>query len=251
MKSTSARLLLIGGKAKVCLNKLLEFAGGEDAKIVILPHASSIPEEVGPDMVETLTKLGAKRENVKLIMPGEELCFDEATAIYMLGGDQSDLVQRLGKEGRDLLKNAMDKGVLIAGTSAGAACVGQIMITGGMTEDGDKTDASTLVTDAGLALVTGLVVDTHFAERERFARPLAAIRAAYRAGLGTTAGVGLDEDTAILLFVSEDGQLSFEVHGQSKVWYYQPTVTWEPSENPGATTDHIQVYETNFRVGKA
>lgn len=251
MKSNSARLFLIGGRANVCLKKLLELAGGEDAKIVILPHASSIPEEVGPEMVQTLTKLGAKPENVRLIMPGEELSFDEATAIYMLGGDQSDLVERLGKSGRGLLKNAMDNGVLICGTSAGAACVGQLMITGGMTEDQDKNDASTLVTGTGLGLVPGLVVDTHFAERSRFARPLAAIRAAFRAGLGTTAGVGLDEDTAILLFISEDGQLSFEVHGAGKVWYYQPTVSWEPSENPGATTDHIQVFETNFRVGKA
>lgn len=251
MKSNSARLFLIGGRANVCLNKLLELAGGEDAKIVILPHASGYADEVGPEMVQALTKLGAKPENVKLIMPGEKLDFTEATAIYMLGGDQSDLVQRLGDEGRNLLKDAMNNGVLIAGTSAGAACVGQLMITGGMTEDSEKTDASTLTTDVGLGLVPGLVVDTHFAERTRFARPLAAIRAAFRAGLGTTAGVGLDEDTAILLFVSEEGKLSFEIHGANKVWYYQPTVTWEPSENPGATTDHIQVYETNFRVGKA
>lgn len=215
--SVICRLFLVGGRAVSCVTDFLGLAGGMDAHIVVLPHASSVPAEVAHEMVETLKGLGAR--NVRVVQPGEKLNLDGVDAVYMLGGDQSNLVDRLGKEGVAELQRAFRRGVLVAGSSAGAACVGELMISGGM-PDG-TTDPSTLTTRDGLGLASGLVVDTHFAERSRFARPPAAMNHALEKGYGLLSGVGLDEDTGILIEFRKRGKPRCTAYGQSRVWVYE------------------------------
>ncbi len=212
------RLFLVGGRAVTCVADFLGLAGGADANIVVLPHASSVPAEVSKDMVETLQALGAR--NVRVVMAGEKLSLEGVDAVYMLGGDQSDLVDRLGQEGVAELKRAFRRGMLVAGSSAGAACVGELMISGGM-PDG-TTDPATLTTRDGLALASGLVVDTHFAERRRFARPEAAMNQALNKGYGLLSGVGLDEDTAVLIEFGKRGRARCKVYGKGHAWVYEP-----------------------------
>lgn len=212
------RLFLVGGRAVTCVAEFLGQAGGVDANIVVLPHASSVPAEVAKDMVETLQALGAR--NVRVVMPGEKLSLEGVDAVYMLGGDQSDLVDRLGEEGLAELKRAFLRGMLVAGSSAGAACIGELMISGGM-PDG-TTDPSTLTTRNGLALVSGIVVDTHFGERKRFARPGAAMNQALNKGYGLLTGVGLDEDTAVLIEFGKHGRAHCQAFGKGHVWVYEP-----------------------------
>jgi len=138
----------------------------------------------------------------------------------MLGGDQSNLVDRLGEKGVAELKRAFARGVLIAGSSAGAACVGELMISGGM--PGGTWNPASLKTRDGLGLASGIVVDTHFAQRRRFARPRAAINQALNKGYGLLTGVGLDEDTAVLIGFDERGRSHCKVYGECHVWVYEP-----------------------------
>ncbi|MBC7999799.1 MAG: cyanophycinase [Leptolyngbya sp.] len=212
------RLFLIGGRAMSCLADFVSLAGGVESDIVVLPHASSVPAEVASEMVATLRGMGVTK--VRAVMPGEVLDLKGVDAVYMLGGDQSNLVDRLGAEGVAELRRAFSAGVLVAGSSAGAACVGEYMISGGMTDG--STDASTLESRSGLGLLFGLVVDTHFAERSRFARPGAVINRAVQEGYGLPSALGLDEDTAAYIEIRKGKAARIKVFGEGKVWAYVP-----------------------------
>ena len=214
------RLFLVGGRAISCVADFLGLAGGVEANIVVLPHASSVPAEVAQEFVETLRALGANESKIRVVMPGEKLSLDGVDGVFMLGGDQSRLVDLLGNDGVKELQRAFRRGVLIGGTSAGAACIGELMITGGMTDG--STDASTLTTGEGLGLASGLVVDTHFAERKRFPRPPAAMNVALSEGYGLLTGIGLDEDTAALIELRKCGAPRCKVYGEGHVWVYEP-----------------------------
>jgi cyanophycinase len=212
------RLFLVGGRAVTCVADFLTLAGGVEANIVVLPHASDYQVEVAQEMVKALQDLGAR--SVRVVQPGEKLSLDGVDAVYMLGGDQSNLVDRLGKDGVAELKRAFQCGMLVAGSSAGAMCVGEFMIAGGMTDG--STDPTTLKTRSGLALAGGLVVDTHFAERDRFARPVAALSHSLNKGYGLLSGVGLDEDTGVLIEFDKRGGPRCKVYGKGHVWVYEP-----------------------------
>ena len=215
------RLFLVGGRAFSCVADFVELAGGPEANFVVLPHASGEPAEVAQEFVVTLKSLGANESKIRIVMPGEKLELGTADAVFMLGGDQSRLVDLLGEQGVAELKRAFKRGVLIGGTSAGAACIGELMISGGMTDG--STDATTLTTRDGLGLASGLVVDTHFAERKRFPRPPAAMEHALNKGYGLVTGVGLDEDTAVLIEFGKCGAPRCKAYGEGHVWVYEPS----------------------------
>jgi cyanophycinase len=85
-----------------------------------------------------------------------------------------------------------NKGMMIAGTSAGAAAMPTTMIIDG---DNDKSGRiSGLAMAPGLGLLDHVVIDSHFAERGRMGRLLGAV-VQHPANLG----VGIDENTAILV----------------------------------------------------
>ena len=249
------RLFLVGGRAVSCVADFVDLAGGPEANFVVLPHASSVPAEVAPEFVATLKALGVNESKIRIVMPGEELNLDGADAVFMLGGDQSRLVDLLAEEGVAELKRAFKRGVLIGGTSAGAACIGELMISGGMTDG--STDASTLTTREGLGLASGLVVDTHFAERKRFPRPPAAMSHGLNKGYGMLTGVGLDEDTAVLIEFAESGAPKCKVYGQSHVWVYESVgrrarrVMHRRPRNLGRVSESSFANGDNFRLKRA
>lgn len=99
----------------------------------------------------------------------------------ILGGSRADMC----------FHDAYLGGAVVGGTSAGAAMMSTTMIVGG-SDTVPTTDAVRL--GPGLGLVSGLLIDMHFAERGRLARLLAAV-AQYPHELG----VGIDEDTALVV----------------------------------------------------
>jgi cyanophycinase len=107
----------------------------------------------------------------------------------------------VGSAANQILRARLAAGALvIAGTSAGATALGTTMILGG--------DArSRLLTGPGLGLVPEVIVDMHFTERRRLPRLVAAIR-----WQPSHLGIGIDEDTAILI-----GCRRFDVLGQGTV----------------------------------
>jgi cyanophycinase len=114
----------------------------------------------------------------------------------ILGGSNSDAA----------IRQAYLSGTVIAGTSAGASVMSDTMIV-----DGDSSDTpkkSNLGMAHGMGLLQEVVIDQHFAQRGRINRILAAV-----AQNPLIIGVGIDEDTAIVVTPDE----KFEVIGSQTV----------------------------------
>jgi cyanophycinase len=189
---SGGKLFLIGGAAKSCFEHFFELAGGKDSRILLVPHASENWKKNGDALATELRAMGASQ--VVAAVPSEPFSIPPGTTgIYMLGGDQSELVRLLGERGRIALQRYHRRGGLIAGTSAGAAAQAQLMVTEGMSDG--KLVADALKTGRGLGLVRGMMVDTHFMERNRYNRMMAA-QFCRKDGI---AAVGLDEDTGIII----------------------------------------------------
>lgn len=201
-------LFLIGGAADKCVAEFVNLAGGTSAHVLVIPFASGEPVEAARDLKAELAGLGVKR--VDIAVAGEPLSIaNGTTAVYMTGGDQSRLAALLSKGDRARLRRFLRRGGLIAGTSAGAAAAGCHMVTGGMSDGVLKEGA--LTSGRGLSLVGGAIFDTHFAQRNRYNRLIAATWQYPR-----LTGVGLDEDTAVLI----DGAGRATVYGAGRVWFY-------------------------------
>jgi cyanophycinase len=117
---------------------------------------------------------------------------EKADAIYFTGGDQLNITSLFGGSPLDnLLHDKVREGVVIAGTSAGAAMMASSMIKDG---DGDHSpQVGSVETSSGLDLIENTVIDTHFAQRGRYGRLLTAL-----AHHPHMICIGLDESTAIV-----------------------------------------------------
>lgn len=209
-------LVIVGGGEdrtgeRVVLRRIADLAGGEDARIVVLGTATTIPEDVGPMYDKAFGTLGVAdvtflpcgtREEANAADTVEAI--DRATAVFFTGGDQTRIAGAFGGSDADTaLHAAWERGIVVAGTSAGAAMMSTTMILGG----GDQIPTNNVRTGPGLGFVSGLVVDMHFAERGRIARLLAVV-----AMFPHELGLGIDEDTAVVVTGTR-----FEVIGAGSV----------------------------------
>ena len=197
-------LLAIGGaedkfRDRLILRKFVELAGGAGAKIVILPTASGL-RDAGQRYQGIFDEFGAASSCV-LQVRSREHAFDEryvgqiqaSSGIFMTGGNQVRIAAILGGSdvGRALV-DAHKRGVVIAGTSAGASVMTGIMVAGG---DLGRTPRANLARMApGLGLLDDAIIDQHFRQRDRVARLMTMV--SYNPGL---LGLGIDEDTAALI----------------------------------------------------
>ena len=185
------RLFIIGGAADSSLKRFAEIAGGPNATILIIPHSSANPKASAIDMIKTLKGLGVKK--VEVLVAGSDRALPECTGVYMTGGDQNRLLKLIKPAQVAQLKQLLQNGCVVGGSSAGAAAVPLRMIGGGM-GDGQPKAGSLLLAD-GLGLLPGYMVDTHVNPRGRQDRLMAGM--AMVEGVG---GIGLDEDTAVEIF---------------------------------------------------
>jgi cyanophycinase len=202
------------------LERFVDLAGGEDAQVLVVPTASEEPRESGEGYIELFYELGVKTADWLLIEKradaAEEAALDkvrQATGVFITGGDQARLVELLvGTQVMDELRRRNAEQVIIAGTSAGASILTGTIMVGGTGVNGSSEDAAArkgiVDTAAGLGLLQDMIIDQHFSQRGRMGRLLAAFAA--NPGL---IGVGLDEDTAILI----DPNGTLEVLGSSMV----------------------------------
>jgi cyanophycinase len=84
------------------------------------------------------------------------------------------------------------RGGVVAGTSAGASVMSETMLVKGTSQESHRI--GDLHMAPGLGLVRDVIIDQHFAERGRIGRLLGAVAQNPR-----VLGIGIDEDTAILL----------------------------------------------------
>lgn len=116
-----------------------------------------------------------------------------ADLLFLTGGDQERLVDVLiDTPLHALIRERHRDGVLaIAGTSAGASALGAHMPVGDLDE---QFAGPPQPLHRALGLMPALVIDQHFAQRKRHARLLRLVSLDPR-----RLGVGIDEDTALLI----------------------------------------------------
>ena len=213
------RLLIIGGHEdkkhdKLILRKMVEFAGGERAHVVICTVASTDQEETGEEYRRLFLELGVARAEILRIHDRLDALrfqagdwFTKATGLFFTGGDQLRITSTLG--GTPLsrqIRRLYEQGVLLAGTSAGAAAMSDIMIVGGDGTESPRLEQTYVA--PGMGYLEEVIIDQHFNQRGRISRLLGVL-----AQNPFVLGLGIDEDTAV--YVQEDG--TAEVYGSGTV----------------------------------
>src|SRR4029078_12343215 len=97
-----------------------------------------------------------------------------ATLIWMAGGDQNRFMKEIAGTGLDdLIRARHAAGVVIGGTSAGAAILSTVMLTGDA--DLKSVTSGKTLTAPGLGLWPDVIVDQHFLTRQRGSRLISAV----------------------------------------------------------------------------
>ena len=210
-----------GGTPDEVIAHAIELAGGPSASIVVLPQASAT-ETAGESAVRMFEAAGASDvHNWRFEgSPGTDeaagpwpnidetaRAIREADLIWFPGGGQGRLYRALVEVGlADLVRERHRAGVVVGGSSAGAAVMAAVMITGDEYDLEAVTVGSTNVVE-GLGLWPEALIDQHFLKRQRNNRLLAAVL-----DHPQLVGVGIDERTAVVV----TGDL-LEVMGESSV----------------------------------
>ena len=223
--STHYPVMVIGGaedKVNGCgiLTAFFRSAGGKMATIGVIPCASQEPSVVGDRYHQIFKGMGASQVQILDIRQPKE-CDEErwlnilsqCSGVFITGGDQLRLRDLIGgSKFMASIKQRIGQGDLVmAGTSAGAAIVGEKMISGG--SSGESPNRSLVDLTDGLGIFPHLLVDQHFHNRNRMARLMSAI-AAHPDKLG----IGIDEDTCAAF---EDDYI-FEVLGRGTITIIDP-----------------------------
>jgi cyanophycinase len=210
-------LMIIGGaedklRRRRILKEFVAAAGGLDARIVVIPTASSL----GPEIVDVYDALfraeGAAevtevRPHSREEAADEELVkrIEEATGVFMTGGNQLKLSSIIcGTPVGAAIVAAHARGVAVAGTSAGASIQSSHMVAfgvGGATPKQRMTQVA-----AGLGLLQSTVIDQHFDQRNRYGRLLMIV-----AQSPSLLGLGVDEDTAAVVETQAEADGPHEV----------------------------------------
>ncbi len=221
--NNKGKLFIIGGgdRSDALIQKMMEVADlGSEDYVFILPMASSIPDTTTFYIKQQILKQGnyevrshkfsheEARQNEKLIQEVEK-----AKLIYIPGGDQNRFMKVVrGTQLFEALQKAYQTGSTIAGTSAGAAVMSKIMLTGKQLKNTDGRGFDVLwkdniETQEGLGFLKKDIIDQHFIKRSRFNRLISVL-----ADFPDKQAIGIDESTAIICF---NGQA--EVVGDSQV----------------------------------
>jgi cyanophycinase len=208
-----ALVIVGGGRVTPDIERaFVTLAGGKAARVVVVPTASGYADDPreSRSFTERWRKAGAA--SVALLHTRKRAEADteafvkplrEATGVWLSGGDQSRLTAAYGGTAVEReLKQLVGRGGVVGGTSAGAAVMSELMITGGRRE---------ATTGKGFGLLKGVVVDQHFLKRDRVVRLLGVLERAQG-----PIGVGIDEATAVVVRGDE-----LEVVGDSYVMAFR------------------------------
>ncbi len=176
-------------------------AGGEKARIVVVPTASESADAVVADAARTERLLSPWRErkvagvvlfHARTAAEADDVVrlrsLREATGVWFGGGSQRRLAEAyVGTRFLREVQGVLARGGAVGGTSAGAAVMTDPMIAG-------DPIAEVSQRAKGFGLLAGAVVDQHFTARQREPRLAAAVALDPR-----LVGFGIDEATALVV----------------------------------------------------
>jgi cyanophycinase len=239
------RLLIIGGAEDRCcgsgvLERFVQLSGGGKAWLVLVTTATGQPRQVLADYERVFRKLGV-RHIKELPISGRadadgqaaSAMLNNATGVFLSGGDQSRLQTLVGSNINDLLRQRLGDGLIVAGTSAGATALGRTMILGG---NGAEVSSAAVRIAPGLGLLPRVLIDMHFGERGRLPRLLSAV-----ALDPERLGIGIDENTAVL--VQQD---TFEVLGSGTVTVVDAQQA--PIVHAASDNDQITLFDVRLHL---
>lgn len=183
------------------LKRFIKELKGNDPLVLVVPTASTVPDQISNDYLKAFHGLDVKNVQVLDIRSRMDSrkkeyfdLIEKAAGIMFTGGDQLRLTAILGgTKALEIMKERYTyDDIIIAGTSAGAAAMSTPMIYEGETKGGYIKGDVRITT--GLEFLKNVAVDTHFIQRGRIIRMSQAI--ATNPGC---IGIGLEEDTAILV----------------------------------------------------
>lgn len=215
---TQGQLVIIGGAEDkegdcIILREFVRCAGGVKAQIAVMTVATSLPREVGDDYIRVFKRLGVDDVRIVDTVTREDAssstaleAIKKATGIFFTGGDQARITSTLKDTELDaLIQQRFSEGMVIGGTSAGAAVMPDVMIVEGDSETNPRVEIVEM--GPGMGFLPGVVIDQHFSQRGRIGRLISAL-----AQQPAVLGFGIDENTAIVV---KDHQ--FEVVGEGAV----------------------------------
>ncbi len=219
-------MIVGGGEANALVEQFVEIAGGDEARIVVIPTAGTEEEfgdnwyfkveieEIGVASLDILHTRNPETANTEeFIKP-----LKEATGIWFTGGRQWRLVDAyMGTKVVDECINLLDRGGIIGGSSAGATIQGSYLARG------DSEGNAKMMGDheQGFSFVKNIAIDQHLLARNRHFDMFRILKEH-----SELLGIGLDESTGIL--VEKD---TFEVIGKSYVAVYDGNF-WRRDDNP-------------------
>lgn len=209
------RLAVIGGRLEdgnsAIFGEMHRLSGG---RILVFPTASGEPEEVGLETAQVFRSYGFEAEVAPVFGPNATVAANDPAvaamvrafgSVYFTGGNQALIIAALAPGGVETpvlaaIREANLDGGLIAGSSAGAAIMSQVMIVGGTSLDAMVHGVTADPEKPGMLVGEGLgffpygVVDQHFIKRGRLGRLIIAM-----AKGGVQRGFGIDENTALIV----------------------------------------------------
>lgn len=217
------KLFIIGGgeRTDAIIERMISETGlREGGYAVILPMSSEEPDSAVYYSIKPFSKQGIKNIYGLQFVKGEAMNQQKldsiryAKIVYISGGDQNRFMNIvLGTEIEKAIHTAYQRGSMIAGTSAGAAVMSKIMITGNELKHPEYSatfqniEEGNIETKQGLGLLETAIIDQHFVKRSRHNRLISAV-----IEFPNKLGIGIDESTAILVKGND-----VEVVGESQV----------------------------------
>ncbi|HEV3468200.1 MAG TPA: cyanophycinase [Pyrinomonadaceae bacterium] len=218
LSEARGRLVAIGGGEikegdAPLLKEFVKLARGPKARVVVMTVATDDPAGAAAEYRAAFRRIGLDDLQFVDVSTREDAARPEAleviknaTGLFFTGGDQLHITSLLGgTEMQKLIHRRHERGLVVGGTSAGAAMMSNSMLISGASDENPKLGGVEI--GPGMDLLVGAMIDTHFSQRGRFGRLLTAV-AHYPQDLG----IGIDEQTAMVVNRTE-----FEVFGSGAV----------------------------------
>jgi cyanophycinase len=170
-----------------------------DARVVVVTVATEDDEKAASKYNALFRGRGIKHVDTVHINQRDD-AFNErsiakirdARGIFFTGGDQLNVTSLMGGSPvHNLIHERLEAGVLVAGTSAGAAMMSSSMIITGESDSAPKVGGVEIA--PGMNMVENSIIDSHFSQRGRHGRLLTAV-----AHFPQVLGLGIDERTAAI-----------------------------------------------------
>lgn len=188
-----------GGMPRAIVERFVQLAGGDQARIVVLPTAVSRAEALASQPPRFLTRAGVAEVRMLPQSRTDEVTSDEfrealatATGVWFDGGRQWNFVDAYeNTPAVELFHDVLRRGGVIGGSSAGATIQGEYLVRGHplgnqvMMAEGYER---------GFGFLPGVAIDQHFTQRGRQVDLIPVVQRHAK-----LIGIGIDEATALVV----------------------------------------------------